>query len=74
MDIKDLVTLSDKNKYQVISKTVYKEKKYYYLIDINNISNQKILYENKDHLTELNDQELINTLAPKLLKEIKDLL
>ena len=51
MNIKDLVTLSDDNEYQVISKTNYEGLVYYYLVDMNDISNIKFLYENGDKLT-----------------------
>lgn len=74
LNIKDIVTLSDDNKYQIISKTVYEDTVYYYLVDINDISNIKFLYENVDKLTELEDQELIKILLPRLFNEIKDLL
>lgn len=73
MNIKDIVTLSDDHEYQVVSKTIYEGKTYYYLIDINDISNIKFLYENIDRLTEVEDQELIKLLLPKFLYEIKDL-
>lgn len=74
MNIKDIVTLSDDNTYQVVSKTVYEDTTYYYLVDINNISNVKFLYENIDKLTEIEDPELIKTLLPKLFMEIKDII
>ena len=38
------MTLSDNNKYQVISKTIYEKITYYYLVDINDISNIKFLF------------------------------
>lgn len=74
MNIKDIVTLSDDNKYQVVSKTVYEGLTYYYLVDINDISNIKFLYENIDRLTEVEDPELIQKLLPKLFYEIKDMI
>lgn len=74
MNIKDIVTLSDDNQYQVISKTVYEGITYYYLVDMNDITNIKFLYENIDKLTEVEDPELIQELLPKLFYEIKDLI
>lgn len=74
IEIKDVVTLSDKNTYQVISKVDYEYRIYYYLVDINEISNVKFLYENGDKLTEVEDPELVNTLIPLFYNEIKDLL
>lgn len=74
MNIKDLVTLSDDNEYQVISKTNYEGLVYYYLVDMNDITNIKFLYENGDKLTEVDDSDLINRLLPRLLEEIKDII
>lgn len=74
MNIKDIITLNDNHKYQIISKTIYNETVYYYLVDIEDITNIKILYENFDYLTEVADQDLINLLLPKFFLEIKDLL
>ena len=74
IEIKDIVTLSDKNTYQVISKTDYEYRIYYYLVDINDISNAKFLYENNDKLTEVEDPDLVQRIMPFLYNEIKDLL
>lgn len=74
IEIKDIVTLSDKNEYQVVSKIDYEYRIYYYLVDINEISNVKFLYENGDKLTEVDDPELVNKLLPMFYNEIKDLL
>ena len=74
MNIKELVTLSDDNEYQVISKTNYEGLVYYYLVDMNDISNIKFLYENGDKLTEVDDPDLINRLLPRLLEEIKNVI
>ena len=74
IEIKDIVTLSDQNKYQVISKINYNYQIYYYLVDINEISNIKFLYENNNKLTEIDDEELVNKLLPLFYNEIKDLL
>lgn len=74
IEIKDIVTLSDQNEYQVVSKIDYEYRIYYYLVDINEISNVKFLYENGDKLTEEEDPEIINKLLPLFYNEIKDLL
>ena len=43
MNIKDIITLNDNHKYQIISKTIYNETVNYYLVDIEDITNIKIL-------------------------------
>lgn len=74
IDIKDIVTLSDNNEYGVVSKTIYDNKTYYYLIDVNDISNVKFLFEEENTLVELEDEKIIQTIIPKLLSEIKDII
>jgi len=74
MEIKDIVKLSDDNDYQVISKVNYEGLNYYYLVDMNDMTNSKFLYEDGEDLTEIDDPELMERLIPKLFAEIKDLL
>ena len=74
IEIKDIVTLSDQNEYQVVSKVDFEYRIYYYLVDINEISNVKFLYENNDKLTEVEDTELINTLLPMFYKKIENII
>ena len=74
IEIKDIVTLSDQNEYQVVSKVDYEYRIYYYLVDINEISNVKFLYENGDKLTEVEDPDLVKKLLPMFYKEIKDII
>ena len=70
IDIKDLLVLDDNNEYVVVSKTIYNNKTYYYLMDINNNENIKFLLENGD-LEEIEDKILITKLLPRFLKEIQ---
>lgn len=74
MEMRDIVTLDDNNKYAIISKINYEEKKYYYLVDINNPENLMFCYENKGDLVKLNDAELIKKLLPLFLEASKDIL
>ena len=74
IEIKDVITLSDNNEYGVVSKTIYNDKVYYYLVDINNNSNIKFLFESENKLIELEDKKIIQTIIPKLLNEIKDII
>jgi hypothetical protein len=74
MNIKDIVTLNDQNKYLVVSKVDFEYVYYYYLVDINEISNVKFLYENGEKLTELEDPALIAKLLPRFYREIEELI
>ncbi len=71
IDIKDLLTLSDKNKYVVVSKIYYDGKDYLYLIDINNSSNLKFCYIENDSVIEITDKELNTKLLPLFLEKAK---
>ena len=71
IDIKDIITLDDTNQYVVVSKALYNDETYFYIIDINNNENLKILKLNKenDKLAEFNDENLIKTLLPLFFNE-----
>ena len=72
IDIKDVITLSDDNKYGVVSKTITNELTYYYLVDVHNNENLKFCVEEGDELIEVEDAELIQTLLPLFVNEIKE--
>ncbi len=74
IEIKDVVTLSDDVRYVVVSKINYKNNVYYYLTEIENLTNIKFLVENKDKnsLIEVEDKELIQKLLPLFIKETKE--
>lgn len=72
IDIRDILTLDDDNKYVVVSKINYNEKTYYYLIDKNVNSNIKFCYEDGGELVELDDKELTTKLLPQFLEASKE--
>ena len=71
LNIKDVITLDDNNNYVVVSKTNYHSETYFYILDINNNENFKILKLNisNNKLAEFEDQDLIKELLPIFLKE-----
>ena len=71
IDIKDVLTLDDKNEYVVVSKINYESKIYYYLVDINNNNNLKFCYEDNNELVEIEDKELTTKLLPMFLEVSK---
>ncbi|MCI9433818.1 MAG: hypothetical protein HFI86_00895 [Bacilli bacterium] len=73
IDIKDVVTLNDDIRYAVVSKVNYENDVYYYLAEIDNLSNIKFLVENKERtsLVEIEDKELIQKLLPLFVNETK---
>jgi len=71
VDIKDIITLSDKHSYVVASKTSYQGSTYYYLVDKDSFENIKFCVENTKNssLIEIDDPHLIQTLLPLFLQE-----
>lgn len=72
INVNDLVSLDDNNKYVVLSKLEYEKKIYYYLIDVNNRTNIMICYLDGDELVQFNDDNLIKKLIPLFLKQLRD--
>ena len=69
MDIRyqDIIKLSDKKEYLVVSKVNFQDKDYIYLVDINDNTNMKFASIEKGFIAELNikkDKELIEFLIP----------
>ncbi len=64
----DVLTLSDKKEYVVVSIAELDLINYYYIADINDESNLKICYLDKEELVEIKDSDLIIQLLP-LFKE-----
>ena len=72
IDIKDVITLSDKNKYVVVSKVFYDNKDYLYLVDINNNKNLKFCYLDNDEIVEISDKEINTKLLPLFFDKVKE--
>ena len=74
INIKDILTLSDNNKYIVVSKVYYNDKDYLYLVDVDNNNNLKFCYLDSDELVEINDKELNTKLLPLFFEKVKNML
>ena len=79
IDVKDIVTLSDDNKYAVVSKAKLDDIIYYYLLDIYDSGNFKFGYLEDDSLIVVDDIATIKRLVPLfatnlrgILKDIKE--
>ena len=71
IDIRDILTLDDNNEYVVVSKILYEDRIYYYLVDKKDNANLKFCYEKGDNLVELNDKVLVTKLLPLFLDAAK---
>ena len=74
IDVKDILTLNDKNKYVVVSKALYEGKEYLYLIDVNNNAKVMFCYVDNDKIVESNNKELNTKLIPLFFDNIKAML
>lgn len=72
IEIKDVITLSDSNKYCVVSKTMLNNLTYYYLVDLSNSENIKFCVEDDSELIEVEDKSLIQVLLPLFMNSAKD--
>jgi hypothetical protein len=74
IDIKDVITLDDKNKYIVMAKTLMDDNIYLYLLDAKDYTNYKFCLLDKDSgnkLSEINDKETLKTLVKLFSKELR---
>lgn len=72
------ITLNDDKQYVVISKIIYENNTYLYIIDINDNSNIKFCFEKIENqiikLEEVEDKEIIQKLIPLFANDTKDIL
>lgn len=71
LNIKDTIELDDNNTYVIISKTLYNDDYYFYILDIKNTENFKILKLDisSNKLIEFDDPNLVKDLLPLFFKE-----
>lgn len=71
MEIGSIVSLSDNLKYIVTNKINYQEQIYYLIIDINNISNHKIVFfSSNDEVEEIDNPNLLEKIVLLMSKNI----
>lgn len=76
IDIKDMITLSNNQKYVVVSKINYDEEIYYYIANVNDNSDIKFLREKIENnsLVEVKDKDLISIILPLFLEKTREAL
>ena len=62
INVNDVLSLSNNNKYMVISKTIIDDVVYLYLINVNNPKDLRIVYLNDGNVTKVKDEALLNKL------------
>ena len=68
----EIVTLSNKEEYAVVSSIEYEGKKYVYLMDLENYKNFKFCLHEGNKLYVVQDSELIKKLVIKFNTDIKN--
>ena len=74
INIKDSLVLSDNCKYVVVSKTIYNNDTYLYLVDENNYINFKFCKLDNNKVIVVKDDKLCSKLLPLFIKSSKDAL
>ncbi len=74
LELKDIVTLDDDNKYAVVGIADLDSLTYYYLIDINDVSKYKFGYLEDNILTVVNDTATIKKLVPLFATSLRGIL
>ncbi len=72
INIKDILELSDNNRYIVVSKVFYDNKDYLYLVDVNDNDNLKFCYLDNDEIVEISDKDINTRLLPLFLDKVKE--
>ena len=72
INIRDILELSDNNRYIVVSKVFYDGKDYLYLVDVNDNDNLKFCYLDKDEIVEISDKDINTRLLPLFLDKVKE--
>jgi len=75
IEIKDVITLDDNNKYVVCGKVDYQDKYYLYLVDMNDLGNVKFGLEKNENnqikIVGIEDENLIRILLPLFHNQIQ---
>ena len=66
---KDILTLEDNKEYVVVSKVLYENTNYFYIVDIDNIENFKFVKIENDDLLEIKDKDLATKLIPLFIND-----
>ena len=72
INIRDILELSDNNRYIVVSKVFYDGKDYLYLVDVNDNDNLKFCYLDNDEIVEISDKDINTRLLPLFLDKVKE--
>ena len=74
----NLITLDGKNEYLIVSKVIYNNTNYLFLVNIYNNEDIKVCYEKKENnqsiVVEVEDELLLNQLILLFAEDTKDML
>ena len=67
----DIVKLSDNNSYLVISKVLYNDVYYFYIVDILDNSNFKIFSIKNDNIIEIKDSKILDKIIKLMIFDLR---
>ena len=65
----DILTLEDNKEYVVVSKALYENTNYFYIVDLDNVENFKFVKIENDDLLEIKDKDLATKLIPLFIND-----
>lgn len=71
MNLNDIIKLSDNNSYLVLSKVLYNDTYYFYIVDITNNSNFKIVTNISDNIIEMKDNEILDKIIKLMIFDLR---
>lgn len=67
----DIIKLSDNNRYLVLSKVLYNDICYYYLVDIIDNSNFKLVTDINDNIIEMKDSKILDEIIKLMIFDLR---
>lgn len=70
MNLNDIIKLSDNNSYLILSKVLYNDIYYFYIVDIMDNFNFKIVTNISDNIIEIKDNEILDKIIKLMIFDL----
>ena len=71
MNLNDIIKLSDNNSYLVLSKILYNDIYYFYIVDIMDNFNFKIVTNINDNIMEIKDNKILDKIIKLMIFDLR---
>lgn len=71
MNLNDIIKLSDNNNYLVLSKILYNDIYYFYIVDIMDNFNFKIVTNINDNIMEIKDNKILDKIIKLMIFDLR---